>query len=162
MSSSKPRSQAERTLSLADRFIEEIRRDVEEGAGRGVDMPPCLRSIHERPGHASPEYRTQTIRLPEEGVEDFPTYLSGVIARYASEKRPDRLLLAVEAVQGEGTVVIAEARDGHGTRRFRRESYRLEGRRVSWEKPAPEMWHDPGDEEMILDSAFRRLGREDP
>lgn len=158
MTASQPRTELSRTLDLADRFLEEVQRDLERFVRRGEDTPPRLRSVHERQGHASPEYRNKAIPLPDEGVESFPEYLSEVIASFAREKRPDRLLLAVAGEQEDGPVLIAEARDGRGTRRFWMQPYRVKQGGVEWPDPLTDGWEDPGEEEMILDRAFLTLG----
>jgi len=152
------RTELSRTLDQADRFLDEVRRDLERFVRRGEDTPPRLRSVHERQGHASPEYRNKAIPMPDEGVASFPDYLSEVIASFAREKRPDRLLLVVVGEQEDGPVLIAEARDGRGTRRFWMQPYRVERDGVVWPDPLSDGWEDPGEEEMILDRAFLTLG----
>ncbi|MGH7459349.1 MAG: hypothetical protein ACREKN_09785 [Longimicrobiaceae bacterium] len=152
------KSYSERTLGLAERFLDEVKLDVERDASEGMDTPPRLRVVHERPGHATPEYRTMTLPLPN-GGEPFPEFLSGTIARYAREKLPDRLILALEVVQPDESgaarpVIIAEARDRRGTRLFLLQPYRVAGSQVEWGKPAGDGWRDPGAEDLILDQAF--------
>jgi hypothetical protein len=153
----------ERTLSQATRFLDEVRRDVERAVAAGSDTPPRLRSVHRKQGQTSPVYRTLSIDVPEDQRGDFPGFLSRAIARYAREKRPDCLLLAVEAVlpreEGEpGPVIITEARDTSGSRLFWLQPYRVEGRRVEWDEPQNGGWQDPGKEELILDAAFESPG----
>lgn len=150
----------QRTLSAATRFLEEVRHDIERAAAAGEDTPPRMRSIHERAGHATPEYRTMAIPVPDDKAGASPEVLSGAIARYAAQKRPDALLLALDLVMdsgdGEaGPVLVAEARDAGGTRLFWMQPYRVDGKRVEWRDPLEDGWRDPGEEEMILDAAFR-------
>lgn len=150
----------ERTLSAATRFLEEVRYDIERAAAEGEDTPPRMRSIHERAGHATPEYRTMAIPVPETQAGASPEVLSGAIARYAAQKRPDALLLALDLVMdtgdgGAGPVLVAEARDAGGTRLFWMQPYRVDGKKVEWREPLESGWRDPGEEEMILDAAFR-------
>ncbi len=54
-----------------------------------------------------------------------------------------------------GPALVAEARDAAGTRLFWMQPYRVDGGRVAWEDPVGHGWRDPGEEEMILDAAFR-------
>jgi hypothetical protein len=155
--------QLERTLGMATRFLEEVRGDIGRAALEGADIPPRLRSVHEKPGHATPEFRTVAIPVPDGMGGVPPEILSGTIARYAKTKKPDCLLLAMEAemdADGEGnrTVLIAEARDRNGTRMYWMQPYRPAGSRVDWEEPLAGGWSDPGDAEMILDAAFPRRG----
>jgi len=153
--------QTERTLGMATRFLDEVKGDIGRAAKEGADIPPRLRSVHEKPGHATPEFRTVAIPVPDgmEGVS--PEILSGTIARYAQSRKPDCLLLAMEAeldAGGEGNrpVLIAEARDRAGTRMYWMQPYRAAGSRVDWEEPLAGGWADPGEAEMILDAAFPR------
>lgn len=150
----------ERTLGAATRFLDEVREDMERAAKEGADTPPRLRSIHERVGHATPEYRNIAIPVPDGVAGDSPEILSGAIARFAAEKGPDALLLALDLTMdaGDGTpgpVLVAEARDAAGTRLFWMQPYRVDGERVEWGEPLENGWRDPGEEEMILDEAFR-------
>ncbi|MDP9348489.1 MAG: hypothetical protein M3P24_05000 [Gemmatimonadota bacterium] len=150
----------ERTLGAATRFLDEVRGDVERTAGEGGGLPPRLRSVHERVGHATPEYRTLAIPVPDGVAGASPEILSGVIARFAAVKAPEALILAMDLVfdSGSGTpgpVLVAEARDAAGTRLFWMQPYRTDGGRVVWEEPLEGGWRDPGEEEMILDAAFR-------
>ena len=151
----------ERTLGAATRFLEEVRAEIERSAPEGADMPPRLRCVHERPGHATPEYRTVGISVPEGLAGASPEVLSGLIVRYAAEKSPTALVLALDLVLDSGNgpepVLVSEARDGAGTRLFWMQAYRVDGGSVVWEEPAEGGWRDPGEEEMILDAAFQVL-----
>lgn len=143
---------------MASRFLEEVRGDIGRAAMEGEDISPRIRSVHDRPGHATPEFRTVAIPLPD-GLEDAsPEILASTIAKYAESKRPDCLLLAMEAqMDCDGCarpVLIAEARDRTGTRMYLVQPYRPDGSRVDWDEPMEGGWRDPGEEEMILDSAF--------
>jgi hypothetical protein len=150
----------ERTLGAATRFLDEVRLDIERTAAEGAGIPPRLRSIHERVGHATPEYRTLAIPVPDGVAGASPEVLSGAIARFAALKSPDALILAMDLVFDPGTgtagpVLVAEARDNAGTRLFWMQPYRADGGRVEWGEPLEGGWRDPGEEEMILDAAFR-------
>ncbi len=145
----------ERTLGFATRFLSEVRDDLGRTSLDGMSMAPRIRSVHETPGHATPEFRTLNIPVPEELGGTSPEILSGVIARFSAEKKPDRLLLAFEAQMDGGTVLIAEARDRAGTRMFWVQPFRAEGTHVEWSDPLGGGWRDPGDEEMILDASFK-------
>lgn len=127
-------------------------------ATEGFDLPPRLRSIHERAGHATPEYRTFQVPVPQgDGLD--PTTLSRVIAEYAVTKSPTGLILALD-VLGEGddgepqSIFIAEARHQDGTRLYMIQPYSVEEGVLNWHDPAGGGWQDPGDQEMILDGAF--------
>ena len=151
--------QIERTLGMATRFLDEVRGDIGRAALEGADIPPRLRSVHEKPGHATPEFRTVAIPVPDGMGGVPPEILSGTIARYAQTKKPDCLLLAMEAemeADGDGarSVLIAEARDRTGTRMYWMQPYRPGGSRVDWDEPLAGGWADPGEAEMILDAAF--------
>jgi hypothetical protein len=159
--------QIERTLGMATRFLDEVRGDIGRAALEGADIPPRLRSVHEKPGHATPEFRTVAIPVPDGMGGVPPEILSGTIARYAHTKKPDCLLLAMEAQMdedgaGNRSVLIAEARDRTGTRMYWMQPYRPAGSRVDWEEPLAGGWADPGEAEMILDAAFPRRGIHDP
>lgn len=147
----------ERVLGFAARFVEEVRSDVGRAKMDGSDTPPRIRCVHERPGHATPEFRTLNIPVPEGLGGVSPEVLSGVIARYAADKKPDCLLLALEAENDEGPLLIAEARCKWGTRLFWVQPFRVGGARVEWGEPLGGGWRDPEDEEMILDAAFPRV-----
>jgi len=151
----------ERTLGAATRFLDEMRDEIERAAADGGTVPPRLRSVHERPGHATPEYRTLAIPVPEGLVGSSPEILSGAIARFAQAKPPAALLLALDLVldagSGPGPVLVAEACDASGTRLFWMQPYRGEGGKLEWDEPLEGGWRDPGAEEMILDAAFLAL-----
>lgn len=144
----------ERVLGFAARFMDEVRGDVGRAKMDGSDTPPRIRSVHERPGHATPEFRTLNIPLPEGMCGVSPEVLSGAIARYAAKKRPDCLLLTLEAENDDGSLLIAEARCKWGTRLFWMQPFRAVDGRVEWGEPVGGGWRDPGEEEMILDAAF--------
>lgn len=150
--------QLERTLGMATRFLEEVRDDIGRAAQEGADIPPRLRSVHEKPGHATPEFRTLAIPVPDEVGGVSPDILSGTIARYAESRRPDCLMLAMEAEMADGedgrALLIAEARDRAGTRMYWMQPFRPGGSRVDWEEPLTGGWCDPGEAEMILDASF--------
>jgi hypothetical protein len=144
----------ERVLGFATRFLDEVRDDIGRARLDGSDTPPRIRSVHERPGHATPEFRTLSIPVPDGFGGLSPEVLSGSIARYAATKKPDCLLVAFEAENGEGPVLVAEARCRYGTRLFWMQPYSVAGSHVEWGDPVGGGWNDPGDEEMILDAAF--------
>lgn len=149
--------QLERTLNHATRFVEEMRSDLIRAARDAADLPPRIRSVHETPGHTTPEFRTLNIPIPE-GMSTLPLdALSGAIARYAESKHPDRLLLAMEAEMGESAVLIAEAHDRAGSRLFWVQPFRRVDDGIEWEEPLNGGWADPADQEMILDAAFVNL-----
>lgn len=160
-----PRSQIaqmERTLAMASRFLDDVRIDVNRSAPAGTDMPPRVRCVHEKPGHTTPEFRTLAIPIPPGLGGASPEILSTTLTRFATTRRPDCMILAVEAVLAgddgaPGPVLIAEARDRRGTRLFWLQHYRVEDGRVTWGEPEGEGWQDPGEEEMILDAAFQAL-----
>lgn len=145
------RPQAQRTLAFAGRFLEEFREDAARAALRGEDIAPRLRSVHEHPGHTTPEFRTIAIPIPPGCGALSPDVLSGAAERYAALKHPDVLLLAFEAEMDGRSVVIAEARDREGTRRFLVQPYTVADTRVVWDETS---WADPGEQEMLLDAAF--------
>jgi hypothetical protein len=153
-------AQVERTLHQAVRFLEEMREDMERAMIDGLDTPPRIRSVHERTGHATPEYRTLNIPIPEGAGGASPTLLSGAIASYARKNPPQCLLLGMDIVmataEGPRPVLIAEARDRAGTRLFWMQPYWLEGNAISWGEPDEGGWRDPREEELILDAAFSR------
>lgn len=150
----------ERTLEWAHAFLEDVRKEIAAAALAGNDVPPRLRSVHERPGHATPEYRTLAIPVNDDVGGASPEVLSGIIARFARAKPASCLILVFDAVmQGAngdpGSVLIAEVRDRAGSRYFLVQPFaRGEAGAVSWEDPIEGGWREPGDEEMILDAAF--------
>jgi hypothetical protein len=144
----------ERVLGFATRFLEEVRDDIARSRMDDTDTPPRIRSVHERPGHATPEFRTLSIPIPDGFGGLSPEVLSGAIARYAGGKKPDCILLVFEAENGDGPVLIAEARCRYGTRLFWMQPFNVAATHVEWGDPVGGGWRDPGDEEMILDAAF--------
>lgn len=142
---------------MADRFLADVRREMEQAADRGTDFPPRIRTVHTRAGHATPEYRT--LAIPVQGAS--PEMLSGLIARYVASKPACRAFLVLDAVQEGGpeptSVLIVEARDRWGTRLFLMQRYHLENARLQWENPLAAEWRDPEEEEMILDAAFEPM-----
>ncbi|MBV9772875.1 MAG: hypothetical protein JO040_02955 [Gemmatimonadetes bacterium] len=151
----------ERTLGAATRFLDEMREEIARTARQeGGGVPPRLRCINERVGHATPEYRTLAIPVPDGVAGASPEILSGAIARFAAEKNPDCLILTLDLVfdagsGGPGPVLVAEACDGSGTRLFWMQPYRVTEDGIAWDEPLDHGWRDPGEEEMILDAAFR-------
>lgn len=160
-----PRSQIaqmERTLAMASRFLDDVRLDVNRSAPAGTDMPPRVRCVHEKPGHTTPEFRTLAIPIPPGLGGASPEILSTTLTRFATTRKPDCMVLAVEAVLADddgtpGPVLIAEARDQRGTRLFWLQRYRVVDGRVVWSEPTGDGWQDPGEQEMILDAAFVAL-----
>lgn len=154
----------ERTLGMATKFLDEIRDEIGRAAREGADIEPRVRSVNERAGHATPEFRTLAIPIPDEIGTLPPDALSGTIARFAERRRPDCLMLAMEAQMDDAgvprTLLIAEARDRSGTRMYWMQPFRADGRDVEWEEPLEGGWRDPGEAEMILDAAF--AGRDLP
>lgn len=149
--------QLERTLHHATRFVEEMRSDLARAAREGADLPPRIRSVHETPGHTTPEFRTLNIPIPS-GMGELPIdILSGAIARYAECKRPDRLLLAMEAEMNGRPVLIAEARDRASSRLYWVQPFSRAHGEIEWEPPLDGGWRDPEDQEMILDASFATL-----
>lgn len=149
----------ERTLRLAHDFVEEARRDLERATRQAADLPPRIRMVHERSGHASPEFRTLAVPIPEGAEGGSPEVLSSAIARYAAPLHPNCILLALD-VLGTGAdggvqpLLIAEARDREGTRIFLMQPFEIAENQVRWAEPLEGGWRDPGDDEMILDQAF--------
>ena len=143
---------------MATRFLDEVRSDIGRAAMDGEDVPPRIRSVHEKPGHATPEFRTLAIPIPDDLGGASPEILSGTIRKYAETRKPDCLLLAMEAqMDWDGSphpVLIAEARDRTGTRMYWMQPYRPDGSKVDWDDPVEGGWRDPGESEMILDAAF--------
>ena len=144
----------ERVLGFATRLLDEVRDDISRARMDGGDTPPRIRSVHERPGHATPEFRTLGIPVPEGYGGTSPEVLSGAIARFAASKKPDCLILAFEAENADGPVLIAEARCRYGTRLFWMQSFTVGETHVEWGDPVGGGWNDPGEEELILDAAF--------
>lgn len=150
----------QRTLELADSFVDEVRVELARAVRQGADLPPRIRSVHERVGHATPEFRTLAVPIPPGAEGESPEVLSEAIARYARSKEPQCLLLALDVVGSaeDGSpraMLIAEARDRSGTRRFLVQPFEPRGRDIVWGEPVQGGWQDPGEEEMILDAAFR-------
>lgn len=144
----------ERVLTFAARFLEEVRDDVHRCKMDGSDVPPRVRSVDERSGHATPEFRTITIPIPDGYGGLSPDVLSGAIAKFAESRKPDCLILAFEAENGDGPLLIAEARCRFGTRIFWLQPYRIVDTVLEWGEPLDGGWNDPGEQEMILDAAF--------
>lgn len=150
-----------RTLEWAHVFVNEVRREIEKAARDGDDVPPRLRCIHERQGHATPEYRTLAIPIPDGVGGASPEVLSLAVARFSRARSASCLVLAFDAVMqaGDGQaapVLIAEVRDRIGTRFFLMQPFTKNGAGVvEWGEPFEGGWREPGDEEMILDAAFR-------
>lgn len=165
-----PRSQIaqmERTLAMASRFLDDVRLDVNRSAPAGSDMPPRVRCVHDRAGHTTPEFRTLAIPIPPGLGGASPEILSTTLTRFATTRKPDCMILAVEAVLAgddgvPGPVLIAEARDRRGTRLFWLQRYRVVEGRVMWGEPVGDGWQDPGEEELILDAAFQALDAASP
>jgi hypothetical protein len=148
-------SERESTAEMARAFVADVRRELERAAADGVDLPPRLRMMHTRPGHATPEYRTLAVPAPAAS----PEALSREIAAFARRKPPCCIILAFEAVgpgtDGESTpLLIAELRDRWGTRLFLVQPFRVEGGIIRWGEPLDGGWRHPGEEEMILDASF--------
>jgi hypothetical protein len=151
--------QLERTRAYAEKFLEQMRGELQRAASAGHDSPPRLRSIHERPGHATPEFRTLVIPVPPGVAQLSPQILSATIAYFAAKRAPDRLLLGMDAVHSDERgvtrpVLILEARDQVGTRLFWMQAYQLENGSIRWMEPLTGGWLNPGDRQMILDAAF--------
>ena len=160
-------AQRERTIELAEAFLAEMRRDLERATAAGCDLPPRLRSVHVRAGHATPEYRTLAIPTdPSAGVAS-PEVLSAMIARYAALRPPSCMILALDGLsEGEGGVtfpiLIAEAHDSAGTRVFWMQPFRAAEGKIEWEAPIGGGWRDPADQELILDLAFAEPEAREP
>jgi hypothetical protein len=149
----------ERLLRLAHDFLEETRAEHAKAAADGVDLLPRIRTVHDRPGHASPEFRTLAVPIPPHAEGASPTVLSAAIARFAAERPPNCILLTLDVIgtdeNGEAQpLLIAEARDRVGSRLFFVQPFRVEDAKVVWDEPMEGGWRDPGGEEMILDAAF--------
>jgi hypothetical protein len=155
-----PRSrvqQLERVLTFATRFLDEVRDDIARTRQEGSDSPPRIRCVSERAGHATPEFRTLTIPIPDGYAGMSPEVLSGAIARYAQRMHPDCLLLALEAENADGPLLVGEARCRMGTRLYWMQPFRIDGGRVEWGEVLEGGWRDPAGEEMILDHSFAHL-----
>jgi hypothetical protein len=155
------RAAQERLLRLAHDFLQETRTDLARAAAEGADLPPRIRTVHDRPGHSSPEFRTLAVPIPAYAEGASPSVLSSAIANYARKRPPSCLLLTLDVVGTDDdgqpqSILIAEARDRLGTRFFMLQPFLVTDGRVSWQEPVEGGWRDPGDEEMILDAAFRR------
>jgi hypothetical protein len=155
----RPVAHRERTLEMAQAFLAEVRRDLARATAAGCDLPPRLRSVHLRAGHATPEYRTLAIPTTPGADGPSPEILSGMIARYAAIRPPCCMILTLDGLS-EGSdgaprpILIAEARDAIGTRVFWMQGFRTVDGKVEWEPPMGGGWQDPGDQELILDLAF--------
>lgn len=148
-----------RTQEMADAFLDEARIDLERAVAQGTDVPPRIRLVNERAGHATAEYRTLAVPIPPGAEGASPEALSRVIATYTASRDPSALLLVLDVVgqTGDGEeqpLLIAEARDQEGTRLFYLQPFTVRGQRVEWSEPQSGGWSDPGEEEMILDAAF--------
>lgn len=160
-------AQRERTIEMAHAFLAEVRRDLEKATAAGCDLPPRLRSVHVRSGHATPEYRTLAIPTDPSAGGASPEVLSAMIARYAALRPPSCMMLALDGLsEGEdgGTfpILIAEAHDVVGTRVFWMQPFRTEGGKIEWGAPIGGGWRDPGDQELILDLAFVEMEANEP
>jgi hypothetical protein len=156
-----PRSrsaQLEWVLRQATRFLDDIRREIEKTSAHHSDFPPRLRMVHERPNHATPDYRNLAIHVPAHLGGASPEALSELIAQHAGRRPPTCLLLGLEAEQEAGEVprslLIAEVRDRAGTRLFWMQPFSRRDTEVIWEEALEGGWRDPGAQEMILDAAF--------
>jgi hypothetical protein len=150
----------ERTLRLAHEFVKETRSELARAAAEGADLPARIRTVHDRTGHASPEYRTLYVPIPMGAEGSSPSVLSGAIASYAARRPPACLLLTLDVIgtADDGSpqsILIAEARDRTGTRMFMIQPFEIVDRRITWHEPVEGGWRDPGAEEMILDAAFQ-------
>ena len=144
---------------MAHNFLAEVRRDLEKAAAAGCDLPPRVRTVHLRPGHATPEYRTLAIPVRPGGEARSPESLSALIARFAATSPPSCMFLALdgltEGAPGEpGAVLIAEARDCGGTRLYWMQPFVVRNARVEWAEPLAGGWREPGDQDLILDACF--------
>lgn len=146
-------------MRLAHDFVSEARRDMERAAAEGADLPPRIRTVHDRSGHTSPEFRTLAVPIPESAGGASPEIISDAIARFAARHPPQCLLLVLDVVGTDEngdprSLLIAEARDSHGTRFFLMQPFEVNRGRVTWLEPLNGGWQEPGDQEMILDAAF--------
>jgi hypothetical protein len=156
---SRPVALRERTIEMAHAFLEEVRRDLAKATAAGCDLPPRLRSVHLRAGHATPEYRTLAIPALPGSQGTSPDLLSTMIAQYAALRPPCCMILTLDGLS-EGSdgvpqpVLIAEARDAVGTRVFWMQPFRAVDGKIEWGTPVTGGWQDPADQELILDLAF--------
>ena len=160
-------AQRERTIEMAQAFLAEVRRDLERATAAGCDLPPRLRSVHVRAGHATPEYRTLAIPADPAAGGASPDVLSAMIARYAALRPPSCMILALDGLSQDEDgsthpVLIAEVHDTAGTRAFWMQPFRAVGGRIEWETPMGDGWQDPGEQELILDLAFNELPAPEP
>lgn len=150
----------ERTIEMAEAFLAEVQRDLARATAAGCDLPPRLRSVHVRAGHATPEYRTLEIPPRPGSASSSPDMLSAMIAQYAAVRAPCCMMLTLDGIsEGAGgtprPVLIAEARDVVGTRVFWMQGFQAVDGRIEWEPPVGGGWQDPADQELILDLAFQ-------
>lgn len=148
-----------RTLALGTTFLGEIRYDLEKTAKQAGGCPPRLRAVHERAGHATPEYRTFALPLPEGSSASSPELLSNLIVQYSRSKGPCCLMLGLDLLthSDDGQpqpLLVVEARDCNGNRLFWMQPYQVEQAALAWGDPQGGGWQDPGEEEMILDGAY--------
>lgn len=152
---------------MAHNFLAEVRRDLERAAAAGCDLPPRVRTVHLRPGHATPEYRTLAIPVSPGGEPRSPEMLSALIASFAAVSSPPCMFLALdgltETADGEpGSILIAEARDVGGTRLYWMQPFLVRNARLEWGEPVAGGWQEPGDQDLILDAAFAGRGPPPP
>lgn len=155
-------AQRDRTIEMAESFLADVRRDLERATASGCDLPPRLRSVHVRAGHATPEYRTLEIPATSGSESASPELLSALIARYAAVRPPCCMILTLDGLSEapDGTpcpILIAEARDNVGTRAYWMQPFQAVDGRIEWEEPAGGGWQDPEEQELILDLAFTTL-----
>jgi hypothetical protein len=144
---------------MAQAFLAEVRRDLGKAVAAGCDLPPRLRSVHLRAGHATPEYRTLAIPTTPGSEGPSPDILSSMIARFAGLHPPCCMMLSLDGLSegADGSarpILIAEARDAIGTRLFWMQGFRTVEGKIEWEPPMGGGWQDPADQELILDLAF--------
>lgn len=149
----------ERTLELASAYVREVQHDLERASALGFDLPPRVRTVHTRSGHATPEYRTLAIPTEPDGSALAPDTLSALICRYVATRPATCLLLAMEGLYDAGAeepypILIAEARDAGGTRAYWMQPFRRTAGGVAWDEAFGGGWQDPGEQELILDAAF--------
>lgn len=151
-----------RTIELAERFLEDTRAELAKVTGQGYDLPPRVRTAHTRVGHATPEFRTLAVPLPDCSAAAAPDAISEMIARYAAKDPPSRLFLAFVAETRlpdssvPTPVLVMEVRDAWGTRLYQMLPFFAQGTRFAWSEPIHDGWQDPGEQEMILDAAFEQ------